>query len=139
MKILVNKQDGLQNKPEQKSHRIFHVLNRNIKERYSFEDIQAAFMKADYTQATSNDRFVYDRFFKECDYEDLEKLIVVFDVSKNTIKNIYSSLPIRQLPGVAKVWDKYFDLEPLPNKIYTHDKIPDALKKILELKEQKNK
>jgi len=125
---LIDKQNKSKILPDQTSHRIFHILNRNIKEKCTFEDIHIAFSKADYNEATSKDRFVYSRFFKECDYGDLEKLILVFGVSKKTIRKLYTSLPERKLIGVSKVWDKYFKLQPIQKEILVHDDIQSFLK-----------
>jgi len=129
VKTLIDKTSESKNIFIQKSHRIFHILNRNIEEKFSFEDIKSAFSNDDYTKSSLNDRFVYSRFFKECDYDDLEKLILVFGVSKKTIRKLYTSLPERKLVGVSEVWDKYFKLQPIQKEVLVHDDIQVFLKK----------
>lgn len=97
-----------------KSHRLFHILNRNsTQENYTYHDIQTAFSKNDYANATQKEKIIYAKFFKECDVDDLDSLIVTFGLSKQTIKKLYSTLPERQLSGVAKIWDKRFRLKSL--------------------------
>lgn len=96
-----------------KTHRLFHILNRNIDKQlqYTYNEIQSAFLKEDYNIATQREQLIYSKFFKECDSEDLESLSSCFEVSKRNIKKIYSSSPERKLKGVAKVWDKRFRLK----------------------------
>jgi len=113
-------------------HRIFHILNKNIykSNKYTYADIKKAFSKDNYNIATKDENFIYSRFFKECDIEDLETLILVFGLSKSTIKKLYSSLPIRQISGVSKVWDNEFSLKVSTTKLRTRP-IPNTLKYIL--------
>ena len=120
-----------------KSHRIFHILNRNINSNfnYSFNDIQKAFLKDNYNKSTSHERIIYSKFFKECDPDDLESLISVFGVSKRTIKQLYTTLPDRKISGVAKVWDKRFRLKYLVTEQKRTNKVPSALQHILNKRE----
>ncbi len=118
-------------KPEE-THRIFHILNKNIAKEYKYtkEEIQKAFLKKDYSLATQREKIIYSRFFKECDVEDLLSLEKTFHVSKRNIKRIYKDLPERAFPGVAKVWDKRFRIphklnairhNTSPSKVHTAD------------------
>ena len=95
---------------KEKTHRIFHILNKNITEnyRYTSEEIKKAFSKKNYNLATKREKIIYSRFFKECDEEDLIDLEKTFHVSKRNIKLIYQDIPERAFPGVSKVWDKRF-------------------------------
>jgi len=78
---------------------------------FTYEDIQIAFLKDNYSNATPKEKIIYSKFFKECDVDDLESLIKNFELSKQTIKKLYTTLPERQLTGVAKIWDKRFRLK----------------------------
>lgn len=91
-------------------HRIFHILNRNIAEnnKYTKDEIKKAFSKEGYRFASSRERIIYSRFFKECDEEDLNDLISVFHVSVRNIKRIYTDMPERKFASVANVWDRRF-------------------------------
>ena len=119
-----------------KSHRLFHILNRNnLQENYTYEDIQRAFLKDDYSKATQKERTIYAKFFKECDVDDLETLILHFGLSKQTIKKLYVTLPERQIYGVAKVWDRRFRLKSIASNQYEIVKnIPTPLANILQRK-----
>lgn len=119
-----------------KNHRLFHILNRNnIQEKYTYEDIQRAFFKDDCSQSTQKERTIYAKFFKECDIDDLETLILDFRLSKQTIKKLYVTLPERQIAGVAKVWDKRFRLKSITSSQYEVVKdIPTPLAYILQRK-----
>jgi len=134
-KFLVNstKEDAIKQTSRNQYHRIYHILNRNIdsKYNYGFDDIVSAFTKTNYTQATQRDKKVYSSFFKECDIDDLASLEVVFNVSKRTIKQLYITLPQRNINGVAKVWDRKFRLKRLPKQEQTTTSIPTALEQIL--------
>ena len=118
------------------SHRLFHILNRNsTKEDYTYDDIQTAFLKDNYSYATQNEKIIYAKFFKECDVDDLDSLIVTFGLSKQTIKKLYTTLPERQLIGVAKVWDRRFRLKSITSNKYDIVKsIPTSLVSILSKK-----
>lgn len=111
-------------KKKKHSHRILHILNRNItdKDKYTREEIKIAFTKKDYKFATQREKIIYSRFFKECDKEDLNDLVETFHVSKRDIKLIYTDIPERSLPGVAKVWDKRFRINDKVNKVSTSKK-----------------
>ena len=118
------------------THRLFHILNRNIskKEHYSYDEIQNAFLKDDYNKASNKEQIIYSKFFKECDVDDLESLCECFEVSKQNIKKIYISSPYRRLKGVAKVWDKRFRLKhtnDISKSIYANS-TPTALEYILQ-------
>ncbi len=118
-----------------KSHRIFHILNRNIakKEHYTFEEIREAFLENDYTKATKREQTIYAKFFKECDVEDLETFVEIFNVSKRAVKKIYIQIPERSFVGVSKTWDKRFRLKHINNVAKIEDdKIPLALQDILK-------
>ena len=93
---------------ENKTHRIFHIVNRNSIESYNWKDVQNAFKKDNYTKASSKETIIYSKFFKECEPDDLDSLVKTFNVSKRNIKKIYLTSPLRKLTGVAKVWDTRF-------------------------------
>ena len=108
--VASDKNEVINKVKNKKSHRLFHILNRNINSnfKYTYDDIQIAFSKTNYNKATNHERIIYSKFFKECNPDDLETLISVFGVSKRIIKQLYLTLPERKLIGVAKVWDKRF-------------------------------
>ncbi len=117
-----------------KTHRLFHILNRNIdkQQQYSYSEIKNAFLKEDYTIATQREQLIYSKFFKECDSDDLDSLSSCFEVSKRNIKKLYSTSPIRKLKGVAKIWDKRFRLKHFDVHISTlSQSTPSALQLIL--------
>ncbi len=93
---------------ENKTHRIFHIVNRNSIESYNWEDIHNAFKKDNYENASNKETIIYSKFFKECEPADLDSLLKIFNVSKRNIKKIYLTSPLRKLTGVAKVWDVRF-------------------------------
>ena len=121
-----------------KNHRIFYVLNRNIDKagRYTLKDIKQAFSKKDYYAATSREQVIYNKFFKECDPDDLKSLIDLFDLSIRDIKQIYLSSPLRKLKGVRDVWDRRFRVKKEGDDISkenskSKNEIPPALAEIL--------
>lgn len=123
---------------QRKNHRIFYVLNRNIDKakRYTLKDIKQAFLKKDYHAATSREQVIYNKFFKECDPDDLKSLIDLFDLSVRDIKQIYLSSPLRKLKGVQEVWDRRFRIKREGDVISTKkskskNEIPPALAEIL--------
>jgi hypothetical protein len=120
-----------------KSHRIFHILNRNINAtfNYTFNDIEKAFSKNNYNKATNRECIIYSKFFKECDVNDLASLISIFGVSIRTIKQLYLTLPERKIIGVAKVWDKRFRVKHLIFEQKRTNKVPSALQHILKKRE----
>lgn len=101
------------------THRILHILNRNItdKHKYTREEIKIAFTKKDYSLATQREKVIYSRFFKECDKEDLRDLVKIFHVSTRDIKLLYTDIPERAFPGVAKVWDRRFRINDKVNTV----------------------
>ncbi len=116
------------------THRIFHILNRNIapQYKYSFDEIKEAFSK-EYKDATERDRFIYGRFFRECEDDDLESFIEFFGLSEEKIKEIYEQTGLSVFRGVALVWSKYFGLKiPKKEKRKLNTKMSDRVKKILE-------
>ncbi len=118
-----------------KSHRIFHILNRNIDKSYAytFDEIKNAFSKNNYNEATQREHIIYSKFFKECDINDLDTLITTFNISKRNIKRIYESSPLRTLKGVAKVWDSRFRLKHInpPKQEASSTHIPKALEHLI--------
>ncbi len=106
-------------KKKKETHRILHILNRNIteKNKYTREEIKKAFSKKDYILATQREKIIYSRFFKECDEDDLTDLVKTFYVSKRDIKLIYKDIPERAFPGVSKVWDRRFRIADKINKV----------------------
>lgn len=120
---------------QRKTHRIFHILNRNIddKAKFTYDEIKHAFVKKNYEETTQRERIVYAKFFKECDVSDLDDFEKVFHVSKRDIKTIYKQIPERTFKGVAQVWDKRFRLKPkVTHTSVNTTTIPLALQKILE-------
>jgi len=118
-----------------KSHRLLHILNRNIdkKEYFTYEEIKNAFRHTDYQEANQREKIIYSKFFKECDVDDLEDLEKVFHISKRDVKSIYKQIPERAFIGVAEVWDKRFRLKALKSKvIQPSNNIPSALQLILQ-------
>ena len=119
---------------QEKSHRIFHILNKNIaqNEHYSFDEIRQAFLKDDYNSATKREQVIYAKFFKECDVEDLESFVELFQVSKRAVKKIYTQIPERSFTGVSKVWDRRFRLKHINNIEKVDKELPLALQQILK-------
>lgn len=118
-----------------KSHRLFHILNRNIDENkyFTYDEIKGAFTHTNYQEATQRDKIIYSKFFKECDVDDLEDLEKVFHVSKRDIKAIYKQIPERSFKGVSEVWDKRFRLKSVPTEVLrASNNIPSALQAILQ-------
>jgi len=120
---------------EQKNHRIFHILNRNIDktEAFNVADLKVAFSKDNYNDASAKEHIIYSKFFKECDEEDLSDLIKQFNISIRKIKKIYLTSPLRKLKGVSEIWDKRFRLQPLEESIQSTNKtsMPIALQQVL--------
>lgn len=120
---------------KKKTHRLFHILNRNIDKKYAYtyEEIQSAFSKDNYVNADEREQLIYSKFFKEFESDDLEDLCKYFEVSKRDIKQIYSSSPYRRLKGVAQVWDKRFRLKHVSanNINIASNSTPSALQLIL--------
>ncbi len=123
-------------KSQQKNHRLFHILNRNIdkKNAYKVKDIKVAFSKNNFDDSSISEQVIYSKFFKECDPEDLTSLLTLFDLSVRDIKQIYITSPLRKLQGVGEVWDKRFRLK-TDNSVSSvpyNNNIPAALAQILE-------
>jgi hypothetical protein len=116
-----------------KTHRLFHILNRNIdkNKHYSYDEIQTAFTKNNYDEATSREQLIYSKFFKECESEELDSLSVVFGINKRNIKKLYVNAPERLLGGVAKIWDKRFRLKHISKITQIVSSTPTALQFIL--------
>lgn len=120
---------------KRKTHRIFHILNRNIdnNEKFTYDEVRNAFIQTNYDEATQREKIIYSKFFKECDVSDLEDFEKVFHVSKRDIKTIYKQIPERMFKGVAEIWDKRFRLQSIVADIPLRtNNIPLALQKILE-------
>ncbi len=120
---------------KRKTHRIFHILNRNIDndKKFTFNEIKNAFMQTNYSEATQREKIVYSKFFKECDASDLEEFENYFNISKREIKIIYKQIPERMFKGVSEIWDKRFRLKSIvTNKQQRANNIPIELQKILE-------
>jgi len=118
-----------------KTHRLLHMLNRNIdKNKYfTYDEIKNAFTHTNYQEATQREKIIYSKFFKECDVADLKDLEKVFHVSKRDIKAIYKQIPERLLKGVSEVWDKRFRLKSLDTEVLQpSNNIPSALQAILQ-------
>jgi len=111
--------------------RILDILNRNIVGRYDFNQIQSAFRKDPSIPNTPEENFIFDRFFKECDLNDLDDLIKVFSLERKNIIEIYKRTSTRDFIGVAKVWDKEFGLKTITPPKPKPLKMSKALKKIL--------
>ena len=135
--ITSNRKDIESKLNDKKSHRIFHILNRNINTtfNYTFNDIEKAFSKNNYNKASQRECIIYSKFFKECDVDDLESLISVFGISIRTIKQLYLTLPERKIIGVARVWDKRFRVKHLIHEQKRTNKVPSALQHILNKRE----
>lgn len=118
------------------NHRFFHILNRNITNNYKFttKDIQNAFNKKDYTDATIKEQSIYSKFFKELESSELDEFIKTFNVSKRNIKSIYISSPFRKLKGLAKIWDKRFRVKHIEMDIDNKKTNPSVLQHILNRK-----
>jgi len=117
------------------THRLFHILNRNIDQDkyFSYEEIKNAFSHSSIDNATQREKVIYSKFFKECDASDLESLEKVFHVSKRDIKSIYKQIPERSFKGVSEVWDKRFRLKPVKvEKLLPSNNIPLSLQEILQ-------
>jgi hypothetical protein len=107
------------------THRILHILNRNITDNYKYtiEEVKQAFSNNEYNLATQREKIIYSKFFKECDEADLNDLVENLNVSKRDIKRIYKDIPERAFSGVSKVWDRRFRLSSNTPKVSTHKKV----------------
>ncbi|MDQ7060656.1 MAG: hypothetical protein Q9M43_05790 [Sulfurimonas sp.] len=128
-------EDTQKNLKKKKTHRIFHILNRNIEndKKFTYDEVRNAFIQTNYDDATQREKIVYSKFFKECDVSDLEDFEKVFHVSKRDIKTIYKQIPERMFKGVSEIWDKRFRLQSIVTNIpLKTNNIPLALQSILE-------
>jgi len=128
-------EDTQKNLKKRKTHRIFHILNRNIDKdkKFTYDEVRNAFIQTDYNDASQREKIVYSKFFKECDESDLEDFEKTFHVSKRDIKTIYKQIPERMFKGVSEIWDKRFRLQSIvTNRSLRTTNIPFALQKILE-------
>lgn len=121
---------------KRKIHRLSHILNRNIDSafHYSAKEIRDAFSLDDYSRATSRQKTVIDKFFKECEPDDLESLCAIYKVSKRKIKQIYKSSKERHIQGVARVWNGRFRLTQEHAPAHKARKPSPALQAILSKK-----
>ena len=128
-------EDTQKNLKKKKTHRIFHILNRNIQndKKFTYDEVRNAFIQTNYDNASQREKIVYSKFFKECDVSDLEDFEKVFHVSKRDIKTIYKQIPERMFKGVSEIWDKRFRLQSIVTNIPLRtNNIPLALQNILE-------
>lgn len=128
-------EDTKKNLKKKKTHRIFHILNRNIEndKKFTYDEVRNAFIQTNYDDASQREKIVYSKFFKECDVSDLEDFEKVFHVSKRDIKTIYKQIPERMFKGVSEIWDKRFRLQSIVTNIPLRtNNIPLALQNILE-------
>ena len=128
-------EDTQKNLKKKKTHRIFHILNRNIEndKKFTYDEVRNAFIQTNYDDASQREKIVYSKFFKECDVSDLEDFEKVFHVSKRDIKTIYKQIPERMFKGVSEIWDKRFRLQSIVKNIPLRtNNIPLALQSILE-------
>ena len=128
-------EDAQKNLKKKRTHRIFHILNRNIEndKKFTYNEVRNAFIQTDYNEASQREKIVYSKFFKECDASDLEDFEKVFHVSKRAIKTIYKQIPERMFKGVSEIWDKRFRLQSIvTNMPLRTNNIPLALQNILE-------
>lgn len=102
-KLLINK---INKKYE--NHRFFHILNRNIEEseRYLKEEIEIAFRKSEYDEATIREKVIYSKFFRELEIDEVAEFCETFKVQECNIRAIYESSPLKLLRGVSEIWDK---------------------------------
>jgi len=118
-----------------RSHRLFHILNKNIDKsnHFTYDEIKNAFSHTDYKEATQREKIIYSKFFKECDVDDLEDLEKVFHISKRDVKRIYKQIPERSFKGVSNIWDRRFRLKSVNTEVLQPSKnIPSALQAILQ-------
>ncbi len=122
------------------NHRFFHILNRNIDNysKFTKDDVQKAFSRKDYHEATIKEQSIYSKFFKELEPNELEEFVKTFNVSKRDIKSIYISSPFRNLSGIAKTWDRRFRLKHINSNTEHKKPIPTALQNILNRKKLAN-
>ena len=97
-------------------HRITHILNRNINQKFKYpkSEIYEAFQQSDYSKASQRQKLIYSKFFKECDEEDLYKLITVYHTTFENLKSIYNTSIYRNHNAISTNWDKVFNLPSLP-------------------------
>jgi len=117
-------EDTQKNLKKKRTHRIFHILNRNIDKdkKFTYDEVRNAFIQTNYDDASQREKIVYSKFFKECDVSDLEDFEEVFHVSKRDIKTIYKQIPERMLKGVSEIWDKRFRLQVIVTHIPSRTK-----------------
>ena len=120
---------------QQKDHRLFHILNRNIEQAsiYSVKEVKKAFSHKNYNNASLREQVIYSKFFKECDVEDLATLLALLNISIRDVKQIYTSSPLRKFKGVREIWDRRFRIKlEKTQDTAMNNVIPSALSLILK-------
>ena len=98
----------MNNKPTY--HRLQHIVNRNSNVKFSLPEIIGIFSSGDYENKNINEKIVVEKFFKECDAEDYEKLLLFDEITAENIKTIYlASLASRSL--YRNEWDNLLKLD----------------------------
>lgn len=87
-----------------KYHRLLHIVNRNTKLDIDLSDIANAFSKSDFQQKSELSHLIVDRFFRECDRDDYQKLLRVPGIDQEGVKLTYAQSPVSRAP-FHQEWD----------------------------------
>lgn len=74
-------------------HRLLPIINRNVTGKSTMMDIKRAFRNEPYEQKSAKSRMIIDRFFKECDRDDLDALIVLDGITVESVRSVYLDAP----------------------------------------------
>ncbi len=93
-------------------NRLPHILNRNIdpKHKVTKEQINSTFSKKEYSLLDDDEKYIFSKFIKEVEIEDINVILEKYDFSKDDIKRIYKTSRFRE-SSLSKEWDKYFGIK----------------------------
>jgi len=99
-------------------NRLPHILNRNIVNKISTDEINLTFSRKEYSHLRNIERVVFSKFIKEVEIEDIDSILESYDFTKEDIKRLYETSPYRN-SLLSKEWDKYFELQSIfkPKKV----------------------
>ena len=122
-------------------NRLPHILNRNIdpKHKITKEQINSAFSKKEYSLLDDDEKYIFSKFIKEVEIEDIDVILENYNFSKDDIKRIYKTSHFRE-SSLSKEWDKYFGIKSKQKHtaVYAKHQTP-AVNNILRQRSQRNR
>jgi len=99
-------------------NRLPNILNRNIAQKHKVtkEQINSTFAKEKYSLLDKNERYIFSKFIKEVEFEDIDTILKNYDFTKDDIKRLYATSPFLGRSLLSKEWNEYFNIKIKPRK-----------------------